>query len=164
MKEKTELLTSYSVTLLSSLALAQITICLKMPNFMVQALFLQALCTSPLWFAFKSWAKEWLLTEDPFVCLYNYCMHAMVCHNMCSLNFESPLSASDIFLQVSCGKYQIDITFSHLTKHTLQQSGDWQLHIWVARPPILFRKLVLIMKFGKRVLRLPACLDENRLH
>ena len=48
MKEKTELLTSYSVTLLSSLSLAQITICLKMPNFMVQALFLQALCTSPL--------------------------------------------------------------------------------------------------------------------
>ena len=125
MKEKTELLTSYSVTLLSSLSLAQITICLKMPNFMVQALFLQALCTSPLWFAFKSWEEEWLLTEDPFGCLYNYCTfssdplkHAMVCHNMCSLN---SLSASDIFLQVSCGKYQIDITFSHLTKHTLQQ-------------------------------------------
>ena len=32
-----------------------------MPNFIVQALFLQALCTSPLRLVFKSWEKEWLL-------------------------------------------------------------------------------------------------------
>ena len=73
----------------------------------------------------------------------------MACHNMCTLNFESPLSAaSDIFSsgilwQISDGQH----FFSHLTKHTLQQSGDWLWHFWVARPTILFPKLALIMKF-----------------
>ena len=44
-----------------------------MPNFIVQALFLQAFSTSPIRFAFKGWEEEWLLTEDQFGCLYNYC-------------------------------------------------------------------------------------------
>ena len=49
------------ILLLHCLALTQIIIRLKMPNFIVQALFLQALCTSPLRLVFKSWEKEWLL-------------------------------------------------------------------------------------------------------
>ena len=80
-----------------------------MSNFIVRALFLQALSTSPLWLVFKSWAEEWLRMPLQLLHFFNWSLQAW--HGMPKLNFESQLSASDIFLQVSCDKYQIDSTF-----------------------------------------------------
>ena len=50
----------FGILVLYCLALAQISNRLNMSNFIVRALFLQALSTSPVWLVFKSWGEEWL--------------------------------------------------------------------------------------------------------